>query len=245
MTWRDNALALDALETQGYYDEDEQVLRTDLLASAIRDVFLRDPVSASADDPLDKTQRLIRVGLTRYQLLDAVFPDFRNTHELSDDEAALYKKNPREHPQLEERSKAIADIATLLWGTLGKTGRAGAVQVRLVQLGLLLIEAKNVTRDGSSVSLKAATDDHDLILEHYVRPRGDQLVKISGGVRDDCSMVGMTFEGITDRMKRELGSHVTTAVGHLMQVAVPDFAALNGSSSGEQAKAISTSAQKG
>ena len=75
--------------------------------------------------------------------------------------------------------------------------------------------------------VKAATDDHDLIIEFYVRPRGDQLVRVSGGVRDDCTMVGMTFEGISERMKRELGIHVTTAVGKLLQVASPDLAALD------------------
>ena len=62
-----------------------------------------------------------------------------------------------------------------------------------------------------------------------MRPRGDQLVKVSGSVSNDCMMVGMTFDGITERMRVELGASVTTAVGQLVQVATPGLSALNGS----------------
>lgn len=243
MSWRDNELALEALAVQGYYDEDTSTLRQDLLAAAIRDVFLRSPILASQDEVLDKKTNLTQVGLTRDQLLDSVFPEFRETHQLSDEEQQLLKKSPKDHPELEEREKAVSSIGTLVWGTLGKTQRAGAVQKLIVQRGMLLIEVKSVMRDGASVTLKAATDDHDLIIEFYVRPRGDQLVKVSGGVRDDCSMVGMTFEGITGRMKAELGVHVSTAVTNLLQVATPDLGALT-QGSAKAAKALTPSAQK-
>lgn len=227
MSWRDNDLALEALAVQGYYNEETKTLEQNLLAASLRDVFLRKPVLDSQDDVLDKKTRLFEDGLTKTQVLDLVFPHFRSKHELTDQERLVYKKDPKNHPELEERDKAIAELSTLLWGTLGKTSRAGAVQTLVVQKNLLLIEAKT-TRDGASVTVKAATDDQDLIIEFYVRPRGDQLVKVSGGVRDDCTMVGMTFDGIADRMKAELGASVTTAVGRLLQVAAPDFAALNG-----------------
>jgi len=243
MSWRDNDLALEALAVQGYYDEDTSTLRQDLLATAICDVFLRNPIRSSQDEILDKKTDLIQAGLTRDQLLDAVFPEFRETHQLLNEEQQLLKKSPKDHPELDERDKAISSVGTLVWGTLGKTQRAGAVQKLIVQRGMLLIEAKPVIRDGASVVLKAATDDHDLIIEFYVRPRGDQLVKVSGGVRDDCSMVGMTFEGITGRMKAELGVHVSTAVTNLLQVATPDLAALTQGST-KTAKALTPSAQK-
>lgn len=244
MIWRDNALALEALAEQGYYDEDNNTLRKDLLAASIRDVFLRNPIRSSQDDILDKKANLIQVGLTREQILDAIFPDFRETHQLSNEEQQLLKKSPKNHPELEERENAIAVVGNQVWGTLSKTQRAGAVQTLIVQRGLLLIETKPaVKRDGVPVTLKAVTDDHDLIIEYYVRPRGDQLVKVSGGVRDDCSMVGMTFEGITGRMKAELGLHVSAAVTNLMQVATPDLSALTSGPS-KTAKALAPSAQK-
>jgi len=226
MSWRNNDLALEALAVQGYYDEDTRTLSQDLLAKSICEVFLRTPIRSSTNDVLDKKSALFQAGLTRIQVLDRVLPNFRARHELSDEERALLKKDPKAHPDLEERDTAINDLASLLWGTLGKTSRAGAVQALAVQNGLLLIEAK-ASRDGAPTTVKAVTDDQDLIIEFYVRPRGDQLVKVSGGVRDDCTMVGMAFEGINDRMKRELGVSVTTAVGRLMQVATPDLAALS------------------
>jgi hypothetical protein len=225
MTWRDNDLALEALAVQGYYDEDTNTLQQDTLAGALRDVFLRKPVRASQEDILDRKARFLTIGLSKTQLLDAIFPGFRERHMLSEDERVLLKKAPKDHPQLEERSKAITDLTTLLWGTLGKTSRSGGVQKLLVTQGLLLVETK-AARDDVSVPVKAATDDQDLIIEWYVRPRGDQLVKVSGGVRDDCTMVGMTFEGINERMKRELGGSVTSAVANLLQVATPDLSAL-------------------
>lgn len=227
MTWRDNELALEALAVQGYYDEETRTLRQDTLAAALRDIFLRKPVRAASDDILERKARFYQAGLTRTQLLDLTLPGFRSNHELSDEERALLKKDPKNHPELEERDKAISDVMTLLWGTLGKTSRSGGVQKLLGNKGLLLVETKT-TRDDAPVTVKAATDDHDLILEWYVRPRGDQLVKVSGGVRDDCTHVGMTFEGISERMKRELGGSVTTAISNLLQVATPDFAALEG-----------------
>jgi len=227
MSWRDNDLALEALAVQGYYDEETKTLEQNLLAASLRDVFLRNPVRETQDDVLDKKTKFFADGLTKTQILDLVFPHFRSRHELTDEERLVYKKDPKNHPELEERDKAITELSTLLWGTLGKTSRAGAVQTLLVQKSLLLIEAKT-TREGASVTVKAATDDQDLIIEFYVRPRGDQLVRVSGGVREDCSMVGMTFNGINDRMKKELGASVTTAVGRLLQVATPDFTALNG-----------------
>jgi hypothetical protein len=226
MTWRDNDLALEALAVQGYYDEETRTLQQDVLAAALRDVFLRKVARASSEDILDKKSNLFQIGLTKFQVLDLVLPTFRSKNELSNEERALLRKDPKNNPALEERERAIADVSALLWGTLGKTSRSGAVQALVVQKGLLLIEAKT-TRDGVPTVVKAATDDHDLIIEFYVRPRGDQLVKVSGGVRDDCTMVGMAFDGINDRMKRELGTSVTTAVGRLLQVAAPDFAALN------------------
>ncbi len=237
MSWRDNDLALEALAVQGYYDEDTRTLQQDPLATTIKDVFARKPLRASTEDILDRKARFFQdLGLTKTDVLDKVLPGFRQRYELSDEERLLFKKNPKDHPDLEERDKAIAEVATLLWGTLSKTGRAGAVQSLLVQVNLLLIEAKT-TRDGVSTTVKAATDDHDLIIEFYVRPRGDQLVKVSGGIRDDCTTVGMTFEGINDRMKKELGTHVATAVGKLLQVASPDLGALTGNA-GRNAKAL-------
>jgi hypothetical protein len=242
MSWRDNELALEALAVQGYYDEELRTLSQSTLAAALRDVFLRKPVRASNGDPLDKKNTLFQTGLTKDQLVDLVLPGFRSKNELSVDELTLLKKDPRNHPDLEERNSAVNDAGTLLWGTLGKTSRSGAVQALIIQKGLLLVEAKTA-RDGAPATVKAATDDHDLIIEFYVRPRGDQLVKVSGGVRDDCTMVGMTFDGINERMKRELGSSVTTAVGRLMQVASPDFAALD-SGLGKTAKAITPGTAK-
>lgn len=180
--------------------------------------------------------------MTKFQLLDLVFPEFRATHQLSDEEKLLLKKSPKDHPNLEERDKAITEVSTLAWGTLGKTSRAGAVQKLVVLQSMLLIEAKT-TREGTPIVVKAATDDHDLIIEFYIRPRGDQLVKVSGGVRDDCSMVGMTFEGITDRMKAELGVHVSTAVGNILQVASPNFSALT-TGPARAAKALAANTQK-
>jgi len=56
-------------------------------------------------------------------------------------------------------------------------------------------------------------------------------------------MVGMTFEGITGRMKAELGVHVSTAVTNLLQVATPDLAALTQGSTKTE-KAVQPSAQK-
>lgn len=244
MSWRDNALVLEALAEQGYRDEDGTTLRNDLLAASVCDVFLRNPIPASQDDILDKKARLVQIGLSNEQLLDAVFPGFRETHELSDEERQLLAKNPKDNPELEERSNAISTLATLVWGTIGKTGRQGAAQKLIVQRELLLIETKPpVRRDGVSVTLKAATDDPDLIIEYYVRPRGDQLVRVSGGVRDDCAMVGMTFDALIPRMKAELGVHVTSAMSNLMQVAAPDLSVLTAGNA-KQAKALGSSAQK-
>lgn len=242
MTWRDNDLALEALEVQGYYDEETRTLQQDVLAAALRDVFLRQVARASTEDILDKKSNLFQVGLTKVQVLDFILPSFRSKNELSAEERVLLRKDPKNNPGLEERDKAIADVSALLWGTLSKTSRSGAVQQLVVQKGLLLIEAKT-TRDGVPAVVKAATDDHDLIIEFYVRPRGDQLVKVSGGVRDDCTMVGMAFDGINDRMKRELGTSVTTAVGRLLQVAAPDFVALTAGPAKPQ-KSLSPAASK-
>jgi len=226
MSWRDNDLALEALAVQGYYDEEHKILQQDILANSLRDVFLRKPVKASAADVLDKKSKFFHAGLTKADILDRILPSFREKHQLNDEERLRLRKNSKDHPDLEERDKAVNEVGTLLWGTLGKTSRSGAVQALLVQRGLLLVEAKGV-RNGAPVVVKAATDDQDLIIEFYVRPRGDQLVRVSGGVRDDCTMVGMTFDGIAERMKRELGISVTTAVTRLLQVATPDLAALN------------------
>lgn len=242
MTWRDNEPALEALAVQGYYDETANTLQQDTLAVALRDVFLRKPVRATTDDLLERMDRFFKTGLSKTELLDAIFPGFRERHDLSEDERALLKKAPKDHPELEERDRAIADLTTLVWGTLGKTGRSGSVQKLLVAQGLLLVETK-ATRDELSVPVKAATDDQDLILRWYVRPRGDQLVKISGGVRDDCSMVGMTFPEINERMKRELGGSVTTAVANLLQVATPDLAVLSSGPAGAT-KAIAPGSAK-
>lgn len=243
MAWRDNEIARDVLAVQGYYDEESGHLDQDSLAASVRDVFLRTPVKASADDLIEKKAKVAKVGLTKVQLVDRIFPGFREKHELSEDELKLLKKNPKDHPELEERNGAVNDISQLLWGTLAKTGRSGAVQEQLVQRKMLLVEAK-MTRDGVNATLKLATDDPDLIIEYYVRPRGDSIVKVSGGVRDDCTMVGMTFEGITDRMKRELGGSVTTAIGRLMQVATPDFAVLAAGDGAEPKKALGTGPSK-
>lgn len=243
MSWRNNTLALNALAVQGYYDEEAGTLLQDTLAAALRDVFLRAPVRASRADVLDKKSKLFQSGLTKTDLLDGILPGFREQYQLNEEEQHLFKKSPREHPDLEERDSAVNQATNLLWGTLSKTGRAGAVQMLLVQRGLLLVEAKT-SRDNAPAVVKAATDDQDLIIEFYVRPRGDQLVRISGGVRDDCAMVGMTFDGIGDRMKRELGIHVTTAVGQLLQVANPDFAALD-MRPAKETKALSSGPTKG
>jgi len=243
MSWRDNDLALNALAVQGYYDEEAGTLLQDTLGAALRDVFLRAPVRTSRADVLDKKSKLFQTGLTKTELLDKILPGFREQHQLDDEEQRLFKKSPREHPDLEERDSAVNQVTSLLWGTLSKTGRAGAVQMLLIQRGLLLVEAKT-SRDNAPATVKAATDDQDLIIEFYVRPRGDQLVRISGGVRDDCTMVGMTFDGISERMKRELGIHVTTAVGQLLQVASPDLAALDMRPTRE-AKALSSGPTKG
>lgn len=225
MSWRDNEIARDALAVQGYLDEETGNLRQDLLAAQLQTIFMQQPVRASKRDILDRKADFIAKGVSKTELVEAVLPGFLDATELDDDERALLKKDPKEHPDLEERAQAVTDLGTLLWGSLSRTSRAGAAQKLIVTKGLLLIEAK-VSREGAPVTLKAATDDHDLIIEWYVRPRGDQLVKVSGGVRDDCMMVALAFDGISDRLKKELGSSVTTAVGNLMQVAAPDFAAL-------------------
>lgn len=244
MSWRDNALVREALAEQGYRDEDGTTLRNDLVARSVCDVFLRNPIRASQDEVLDKKANLVQVGLSSQQLLDAVFPGFRETHELSDEEQQLLKEKPKEFPDLEERNDAISALGTLLWGTIGKTGRQGAAQRLIVQNGLLLIETKPpVRRDGVSMTLKAATDDPDLIIEYYVRPRGDQLVRVSSGVRDDCAMVGMSFESLIPRMKAELGVHVTSAITNLMQVATPDLGVLTPGPA-RTTKALGPSAQK-
>ncbi len=243
MTWRDNELARDALAEQGYIDEETSTLNRDTLAGALRDVFLKAPVRSARVDVLEKKNKFFQAGLTKEQLLDRILPGFRERYALNDEERLLLRKSAKDHPELEERDGAINDASNLLWGTMSKTSRAGAVQVLLVQKSLLLCEAK-ATRDNATVNVKAATDDHDLIIDFYVRPRGDQLVRVSGGVRDDCTMVGMTFEGISERMKRELGMHVTTAVGNLLQVASPDLAVLE-LQPVRNAKAISSVPAKG
>jgi hypothetical protein len=243
MSWRDNVLAVNALAVQGHYDEETGTLLQDTLAGALRDVFLRAPIKASKADALDKKSKLFQSGLTKTELLDKILPGFREENQLNDEEQRLLRKNWRDHPDLEERDSAINQLGSLLWGTLSKTSRAGRVQMLLVQRHLLLIEAKT-SRDNAPVTVKAATDDQDLIIEFYVRPRGDQLVRVSGGVRDDCAMVGMTFDGISERMKRELGVHVTTAVGQLLQVASPDLAVLDVRPA-KDAKAISSGPAKG
>ena len=242
MTWRDNALALEALSVQGYYDEEESTLQQETLAAAIRDQFLRNPVRSSSEDALEKTIKFQNVGLSKIQLMDRIFPGFREKYELNEDELMLLKKEPKEHADLDERHRAVADLTNLVWGTMAKTGRQGAVQELLIQRKMLLIEAK-LTRDGVNTALKVATDDHDMIIGFYVRPRGDNLVKVSGNLRDDCTTVGITFEGIGDRMKRELGGHVTTAITKLLQVATPDMSVL-GTSAEPPKKAISSGTSK-
>jgi hypothetical protein len=236
MSWRDNPLALDALAVQGYYEEGDRVLKQDTLALSLRDIYAEQPILGSGDDILMKKVKIGQLGLTSEALINRVLPGFLAKTRLREDEMMILKREPKEHPDLEERAKAVADITALLWGTMSRTSRSGAVQTLLVHKSLLLVEAK-VTRDGVIVPVKVATDDQDLIIEYYVRPRGDQIVKVSGTVRDDCAMVGMTFDGIADRMKRELGISVTTAVGRLMQVATPDFAAL---AAAEPTRAISS-----
>jgi hypothetical protein len=226
MSWRDNELAVNALAVQGYYDEETRTVHQDALVGSLAEIFLRNPVRAAKIDILDRKKKLFETGITREDLLDKILPGFRAKYELNDEEAALLKKSAKDHPDLEQRDRAVSDLGSYLWGTLSKTGRNGAVQVLLVQKSLLLIDSR-APRDNVQTPIKAATDDQDLIIEFYVRPRGDQLVRVSGGVRDDCTMVGMTFEGINDRMKRELGVSVTTAVGRLLQVATPDLGALN------------------
>jgi hypothetical protein len=243
MSWRENELARDALAEQGYFDEETSTLNRDTLAVAMRDVFVKNPVRSAQVDVLEKKNKFFQTGLTKEQLLERILPGFQDRHALNDEERLLLKKSAKDHPDLEERDNAINLATNLLWGTMSKTSRVGAVQTLLVQKGLLLCEAK-ATRDNATVSVKAATDDHDLIIDFYVRPRGDQLVRVSGGVRDDCTMVGMTFEGISERMKRELGMHVTTAVGNLLQVASPDLAALD-MQPVRNAKAISSVPAKG
>ncbi|MFI5494745.1 hypothetical protein [Actinoplanes sp. NPDC051859] len=240
MSWRDNPLALDALAVQGYYEEDNRVLKQDTLAASLRDIYAERPVLTSGDDVLLKKAQLGQLGLTSEALINRVLPGFLTRTRLREDEATVLKREPKEHPDLEERAKAVADVTALLWGTMSRTSRSGAVQTLLVHKGLLLVEAK-VTRDGVTIPVKVATNDQDLIIEYYVRPRGDQIVRVSGTVRDDCAMVGMTFEGIAERMKRELGISVTTAVGRLMQVATPDFAVLTGP---DPVKAISSTATR-
>lgn len=243
MSWRDNELARDALATEGYFNEETSTLNRDTLAAAVRDVFLKSPVRSARIDVLEKKSKFYQAGLTSEQLLDRILPGFRERYELNDEERLLLKKSAKDHPDLEERLSAISDVGNLLWGTMSKTSRVGAVQALLVQRGLLLVETKT-TRDNVRVNVKAATDDHDLIIEFYVQPRGDQLVRVSGGVRDDCTMVGMTFEGISERMKRELGMSVTSAVSNLLQVASPDLAALD-MQPARSTKAISSRPAKG
>jgi hypothetical protein len=245
MVWRDNDLAVDALAVQGYYDEETGTLQQEALAASIRDVFARSVLKSSTGELLDKKTKIIEsAGISRDQLMDKIFPGFRERHALTDDEAAVLKREPKDHPDLEERDNAVKEVSTYLWGTMSKTSRAGKVQELLVARKLLLIDVKDLKRDGVLTPMKVATDDHDLIINYYVAPRGDQLVKISGGVRDDCTMVGMTFEGITDRMKRELGASVTTAVGKLMQVAAPDLAMLTSGGPAEPKKALGSASTK-
>src|SRR5436305_816277 len=133
MTWRDNELAVEALAVQGYYDEDAGTLQQEALAAAVRDVFLRSLLKASSDELVDKKAKLQQIGVDKVQLLDKIFPGFREKYELSEDEATLLKKNPKDHPHLEERDDAINALTSYLWGTMGKTARSGKVQELLVQ----------------------------------------------------------------------------------------------------------------
>jgi len=240
MAWKDNPLAIDGLASQGFYDEESQRIEQATLNAALADLFTKTPVRAQPVDILQKIIPALDAGHTKPQLLDRVLPGFRQRHELTPEEAQLLKKDPKEHPELEERSKAILELESLLWGTYCKTSRAGQVQELLVQRGLLLVDAKG-TRDNVHLTVKVATDDPDLIMEFYVQPRGDQLVKVSGGVRDDCAMVGMTFgEALTERMKRELGGSVTAAIGKLLQVATPDMSALTAAAPGRKVLGVGT-----
>ena len=142
MSWRDNELALDALAVQGYFDEETGTLTRDTLAAALRDAFLQAPVKAARVDVLDKKNKFFQAGLTKEQLLDRILPGFRERHALNDEERRLFKKSARDHPDLEERDGAVNEVTNLLWGTLSKTGRAGAVQLLLVQKGLLLVRGE-------------------------------------------------------------------------------------------------------
>ncbi|PWW24914.1 hypothetical protein JD79_04106 [Geodermatophilus normandii] len=241
-TWRDSDDAKQALAEQGYYDEDHEALNNTALAGTLAKIFMRKPVRASDAESFDRFTAVKHQGLSKNQLVDEVLPHFREGIELTDEEFELWKKNRKEHPDLDERQQTLASVGNLLWGTMCRTSSSGAVQKLLVPKGLLLVEAK-LGREGEPGPLKVATDDHELIMEFFVRPRGDQLVRVSGSVRADCLMVGMAFDGISARMRQELGMSVTSAVTDLMQVASPNFAVITGSST-EDSKALTSGASK-
>lgn len=242
MTWRAYDTAKQALAEQGYYDEDRDYFNSAELAATVVKLFLRKPVRASSAESFDRFTAVRNQGLSKNQLIDEVLPGFRASVELSDDELELLRKNRREHPDLDDRHQSVVSMGSLLWGTLSKTSSSGPVQKSLISKGMCLVEAK-LGRGAEPGPLKVATDDEELIMEFFVRPRGDQLVRVSGGVRADCLMIGMAFEGITGRMRQELGMSVTSAVTDLMQVASPNFAAITGGTT-EDTKALTASASK-
>lgn len=228
MAWRDNELIVQELVTQGFADEDTKVLSKPALTARLHQVFTSAPVVDTGDEYLTKLSEVREVGLSSDQLIDEVFPDFRDEHALSDDERELFAANPDDHPDLALRIGALREAHQLLWGTYCKTTSNGYVQKSLVSDELILIDV-DVEREGVKTKVKVATSDQHLIIEHYVQPRGDKLVKVSSTVRDDCMMVGTTFPAIAGRMRAALGAQIDTAVDQLRVVADPSFALGNGS----------------
>lgn len=230
MAWRDNELVVQELATQGFANEDTKVLSKPALTQRLHEIFALSPVLDTGDDYLTKLAEVRNVGISSDDLIEMVLPGFIEEVDLDDDEYKLYVADPDDHPDLALRLEALQEARGLLWGTYSKTGSNGFVQKSLVVDQLLLIDV-DVERDGNKTKVKVATSDQHLIIEHYVRPRGDKLVKVSSTLRDDCLMVGSTFPAITGRMRAELGAQIDTAVDQLRVVADSSFAKAVGTGS--------------
>jgi hypothetical protein len=225
MSWRTNALALQALATQGYL-EDEGVdnLDSSTLARTCADIFLEQPAQARTaeeyGDVLEEVQRVDGLGFTKEQLLDRVIPGFRAKTELTEDEGKLLDKEGDEaHPDLAERVDAITALQNLLWGTMCKDGRTGEVQQILAGKGYLLVVIAKAKRANVQMQMKVATNDPEMILRHFVDAKGAKLVSVSSTVRKDVRMVTDTFPAMTPKVKAKLGVAVTAAMMELTEVA--------------------------
>jgi hypothetical protein len=238
MTWRNNAIATTVLTDQGYYvvaeDQTESTgdLQTKLVVDKLVQLFLKDPALASSITDLNRDTVAVDKGLTPEDVI--VHMVGRNWYDqtvLTEAEAKTLRGAAwDEHWDLRERKEALAGLQSLFWASLCKDSKDGEVQRRLVtevldaefegeNNHLLLIEVK---RSGAKPNLKFATNDEDLIMEHYITPRGDKVVVVSTKVGQDCRMVANTFQAMLPAMRKQLGGQLTTSLVQLLPVAEPD-----------------------